>query len=712
VDESLHDMRNDLAVAIGTLHALIDGKLPATPARYADMLAALQNLDAEISARRPRAAALNSREKENLLAAVVEGSPFANVLVDARGHIALVNALTEQLFGYARDELLGRSIELLVPERFRHGHSGLREGFGLAPAARPMGAGRDLYGRRKDGTEMPIEIGLNPVRSGGVAYTLAAITDITERRRNEEMRSLHSGMQQHAVELEELNRELASASRFKTQFVATMSHELRTPLSAIVGAAELLGRAKLDERAKISVQTISEAAEALFALINSVLDFSKIEAGKLELRTVAFEVESVVEGAADVVAQLAHERGITLYTYVEPGLPALSGDADRLRQILLNLLGNAVKFTEHGHVVARVSAASVTPAAVTLRFEVQDTGIGIPADVVVRLFEPFAQADRSTSRRFGGTGLGLSISKRLIELMDGTIGVDSEPGAGSLFWFSATFAPAGDVKRRRRELEGLGGIVLSGDDTFAEIVERYMASWSIRCRRAYSRADVVDALQANEVPGWIAIVDLDDLGAADLGVTIDIMRAILPERVIAVGSEAGLRKPLHGSELFDAIVRAVGPKEPVPAAPPSAEPFPFPPALGPILVAEDDARLQRLLRIQFEDLGVEAHFVSDGRQAVEALLEHRYAMVFMDCQMPNLDGLAAARSIRASERIHGGRTPMVAMTANAFAEDRAACLDAGMDDYLAKPVRLGDLRAMLERWANPARVHDIFPNVR
>ncbi len=684
MDKGLHDIRNDLAVAIGTLHALIDGKLPATPERYADMLGALEDVDARLTAR--RASATSAPGNEQLLTAVIEGSPYAKVLVDARGRIALVNAQAEQLFGYTRAEMLGQSIEMLVPERFRFGHPELRGSFDDAPVARPMGGGRDLYGRSKAGAEIPIEIGLNPVETGSDHFTLAAITDITERRRSEELRREHSGMQQHAAELEALNRELASASRFKTQFVATMSHELRTPLTAIVAAAELLGRAKLDGRAEISVQTILDASEALLALINSVLDFSKVEAGKVELQLAPFDVEAVVEGAADVVAQLARERGVTVYTYVEPGLPLLSGDADRVRQVLLNLLGNAVKFTERGHVVARVTAQAASAGEIQLRFEVQDTGIGIAPEVVARLFEPFVQADGSTSRRFGGTGLGLSIAKGLVELMGGRIGVDSAPGAGSLFWFTARFAAAGERSSpQRRTLDGVGGIIVSRDDTFADIVERYMASWRMASRRASKVAPAP--------PGWVTIVDLDGAGAA----------TPLPERAIGVGVDAGLHKPLRQSQLFDAIVRAVDPTLPerVPAARAPHQPERAR-ASGPILVAEDNARLQRLLRLQFDELGVPVRFVSDGLQAVEAVRNGPFAMVFMDCQMPNLDGLSATRAIRDEERRSGGHVPIAAMTANAFAEDRAACLDAGMDDYLAKPVKLADLRAMIERWSAPA----------
>ncbi len=578
MDRTLHDMRNDLAVAIGTVHALIDGKLPADTERLSTILSALESLDARMRDRRTAWAAVPGAENEPLLSAVIEGSPYAKVLVGNGGRIVLVNAQAELLFGYTRAEFFELSIEMLVPERFRRGHAGLRDHFNASPEARPMGAGRDLFGRRKDATEFPIEIGLNPVTTGGETFTLAAISDITERKRGEALRVEHALVQRHATELEELNRELANASRFKTEFVATMSHELRTPLSAIIGAAELLGTAELDARARLTVQTISEAAEALFGLINSVLDFSKIEAGKMDLDLSTLTISSVVERAVDVVAQLAREKGVTLEAIVEPDLPLVYGDRDRLRQIVLNLLANAVKFTDAGRITVRAVAIERTDTLAVVRFEVRDSGIGIAADVIPQLFEPFAQADRSPSRKFGGTGLGLSISKRLVALMGGAIGVESTPGAGSTFWFVVPFACA----------------------------------------------------------------------------------AVAP--------------PAHA----------------VPAAAPIAT--------NTILVAEDNVPLQRLLKLQFDELGQNVTFVADGKAALDAVARERFAMIFMDCQMPELDGLEATKRIRDTERARGGHVPIAAMTANAFAEDRAACLAAGMDDYLPKPVRLADLRSMIERW--------------
>ena len=631
---------------------------------------------------------------------VIEASPNAMVLVNESGRVALINAEAERLFGYSRDELLGQSMELLVPERFRRAHPTLRSHFHAAPTVRPMGAGRDLYGRHKDGSEIPIEIALNPLVTEEGNFVLAAIVNIAERKRTEELRLLNAGMQQHSAKLEALNHELEAASRFKSQFVATMSHELRTPLNAIIGMAELLAKTELDERQNVHVQTINESAEGLLSIINSILDFSKIEAGKMDLRASTFAVEAVVEGAADVLALQARDKGIMLHTYVDPMIPAVSGDADRLRQILLNLISNAVKFTASGSVVVRALPLGPPGHDVVLRFEVQDSGIGIPADVLPQLFQPFVQGDGSSSRRFGGTGLGLSISKRLAELMGGEIGVHSEPGAGSLFWFTSRFGSAPRSVAAQRTFEGTGGLIVTGDDVFAQIVERYLASWNMPSRRAVDAADVREALRSNTLATWVAIVDLDDTGGREMLDAVQALRAAMSYRVVTVGGDGGLMKPLRQSLLFDSIVHAVHVHKPGACAP-AETPSSAPGATGPdgrILVAEDNVRLQRLLKLQFDDLGQAVHFVSDGVEAAEALRQDRFAMIFMDCQMPHMDGLAATRTIRGEEK-EGDHVPIVAMTANAFAEDREACIAAGMDDYLAKPVKLADLRNMIERWS-------------
>ncbi len=480
-----------------------------------------------------------------------------------------------------------------------------------------------------------------------------------------------------------------------------MSHELRTPLTAIIGAAELLAREELSEHGRLFVQTINESAEGLLGLINNILDFSKIEAGGLSLHMQMLHVESVVESTAEAVAHLAREKGIAVYTDVDPSIPPVHGDPDCLRQILFNLLGNAVKFTSHGHIVARVLPLETSDNDVKLRFEVQDTGVGICAEDLARLFEPFVQADSSAARRFGGTGLGLSISKRMVELMGGDIGVRSQRGAGSLFWFSVPFKRAELASFHGRSLDGVSALVISGDALFAQIVERYLMSWMISYRSAANAVDVLTALEPGAARSWVAIVDLDTVEGPQMSRAVQVVQAILRDRVITVGASGVIGKPVRQSHLFDAIADACG-SEPgplteartAPAQTPPLEPLP-----APVLVAEDNLKLQPLLRLQFDQLGIAITLVSDGQGVLDALRRDRYAMVFMDCQMPNIDGFSATRAIRAQELQTGRHIPIVAMTADAFAEDRDACLAAGMDDYLAKPVKVADLRAAIERWA-------------
>lgn len=684
MNRTVHDLRNELAVATASVQAFVDGKLQPDRENLDVVLESLQSIDGFVTS---LSATLRQGSGEGLLKLVVDGSPFAKVLVDENGEIVLVNRETEKLFGYPREELLGRSIEILVPERFSGGHPSLRRAYAMDPVPRPMGAGRELFGRRKDGTEVPIEIALNPLITERGRFVLAAIVDISERK--------------HAEALRLANVELESASSFKTQFVATMSHELRTPLTAIIGAAELLKLAELDQRSQVSVETINEAADALLALINNVLDFSKIEAGKMDLEAAPFHIETVLEGAADVSAQLGRERDVAVYTYVDPAIPPIIGDAKRLRQVLLNLLGNAIKFTERGRVIARALRLADHADRVVIRFEVQDTGIGISEAMRPHLFEPFVQG--GAGQKSSGTGLGLSISQRLVERMGGKIGVESAPGRGSLFWFTLPFSRSQErVPAQPRSIEGLGGFVVSDDDVFAQIVERYLRSWHIGSARAKNKKEVEDRLQASEYSAWIAIVDAD--GAADRATSevIDVLRSRLPMRVIAVGENEVVHKPVRQSVLFDAIVAASEKRPPQrrsTAKPKTAQREPPLHIAAPVLVAEDNVRLQRLLELQFQELGVPVSFVSDGQQAVEAVRTNGYSMVFMDFQMPNLDGLAATRAIREREGETGDHIPIAAMTADAFAEDREACIAAGMDDYLSKPVKLDDLRRVVQRWA-------------
>ena len=454
-----------------------------------------------------------------------------------------------------------------------------------------------------------------------------------------------------------------------------MSHELRTPLNAIVGTVELLSNGALDDRQRTYVDSIGTSAEALLAVISSILDFSKIWAGRVDLEAQDFELDTLLTAAAGVVAQNVRQKGLTLDTFVDPLIPrVLRGDPDRLRQILLNLFGNAVKFTRSGHIAIRALPVETSGSHTTVRFEVQDSGVGIAREILPQLFSPFVQGDGSASRRYGGTGLGLAISKRLVELMQGEIGVTSEPDAGSLFWFTARLVAVSDGVRLTepiRESPAIDGIVeaLAGKAAAAhpEVLEP----------AASAQAAAASAAEA------VASADAAAASATDAASSL--------EAAAASARDAATSLEAAAASATDAAASSASASAATAAATASN------PGRG-VLIAEDNADLQAILVDQFAELDMPLTIVSDGAEAVAAVRRKPFALVFMDCQMPNIDGFAATRTIRDDERTTGAHIPIVAVTANAFKEDRDACLAAGMDDYLSKPVRINDFHTMIERW--------------
>ncbi len=638
------------------------------------------------------------------LSLLLDAAPVAIVAVDEAGRIVHSNAQVERLFGYDRADLLGMPVEDLVPERFRGAHPALRASYDAAPAARSMGAGRDLYALRCDGTEMPVEIGLSPISTSQGHFVLATIIDITERKRAEELRLQTVGERRRRIDAEADRDRALDASQLKSQFVAAMSHELRTPLNAIIGISELLSGNELTDRQRNYVEKINESAEALLGIISNILDFSKIEAGKVHLDVRRFELESIVCGAVDVLAQTARQKGLRLHCFIDPAVPpVLEGDADRLRQILLNLIGNAVKFTTAGRVVVRALAEGSIGSSVTVRFEIDDTGIGIASDVLPKLFEPFVQADDSASRRFGGTGLGLSISRRLVELMGGTIAVTSEVAVGSRFSFTVRFdvAPGSSPVPH---IFGISALVATEDEMLAEILESYLSSWAIPSVKVRSVEDALKILDAGRIAAsYIAIVEVPGNGSAALSDAFAGPCGLEPGRVITIGPDEALRRPVRASRFFDRIVETVsrvdgaGQERNEGAQRQTA--WENPPT---VLVAEDSTAMHEVLINQFEQLGVGVTIVGDGAQAVAAVERGTFDLVFMDCQMPSVDGFEATRLIRNAEKGSARHIPIVAMTANAFKEDRDACLVAGMDDYLSKPVRLKSINEMLHKWYSPS----------
>ncbi|RCX32726.1 signal transduction histidine kinase [Thioalbus denitrificans] len=559
---------------------------------------------------------------------------------------------------------------------------------------------------------------------------------------NEGLKAEISERRKIETALKQAKEEAEQASRAKGEFLATMSHEIRTPMNGVLGTLELLADMPLGEEQRDLVSTAQSSAESLLTIINDVLDFSKIEVGQLDLEDINFDLRRTVSEVCALMGKRAEAKGVKVkWSVPERFGTQLRGDPTRLRQILLNLVGNAVKFTERGFIEVRASVLRETRADVILRLEVEDSGIGMTPQVQAQLFRPFTQGDQSMARKFGGTGLGLSIAKRLVELMGGQIGLNSQEGVGSTFWFTIRLGkPVTSSGRVRVDLRGTRVLLVIDNPETRDSIENLLRRWGASFDSADNALEAIDKLNYSARIGlsWLfdaAIIDSKLRGTDPLRLSRQIKdnRIFSPVVLLLLGSsgdtdaeldagfEGVLAQPLRSAELFHLLATLTrepinrdtyytggmvpletpqrSASEPYPATPEPADTEPPARLSGHILLVEDNPVNQSVARTMLQRLGLSVDLANNGREGVRALESGRFDVVLMDCQMPEMDGFEATAAIRRREKKDGrARQPVIAMTANAMEGDRQRCIAAGMDDYLAKPVKQMELRRMLHQW--------------
>lgn len=679
--------------------------------RMADAVAAeKQRLEAEIAERKLTQARVDELQQRQEL--ILDNAGDGLLGVDAEGLVTFVNPAAARLLDLEGEDLTGRRACTFWCPGSEAGPVDCAA-CALTPRCMQADAGRPLQHvlTRTVGEQLDIEYVVSPMLGDrGLQGAVITFRDVRHRKAYEE-------------QMKKARLAAEAASRAKSQFLANMSHEIRTPMNGVLGFTSLLRETSLSDEQKEHVDIIHGSAESLLHVINDILDFSKVEAGKLTVERLPFDLTEAVEDVVELFSPQADSQGLEMAVSIAADVPAcLEADPGRVRQVLINLVGNALKFTREGHVLVEVESVSDADGR-CVRCTVSDTGIGVPLNKQAELFEPFTQADASTTREFGGTGLGLIISKRLVELMGGTIGFDSESGGGSRFWF--TLPQAADAQppvcHPPTGLGRLRVLVVDDHDVNRRLVSEQLGRWGVAHACVESARQALARLREAHAAGQefdIAVLDylMPCMDGLELGRRIKADASISGTRLImltsgsqrseagtfmAAGFSAFLMKPLvNARELLEVITRVAGPEVSEPVTPTVAPPDPdqagarLRQAALQVLVAEDNAVNQRLIRHMLEKLGCRVAIAANGHDAVQLACEVHYDLVFMDCLMPAMDGYDATAELRR----RGIETPIVALTANAMAQHREQCMAVGMDDYLSKPVRLEDVAGMLLRW--------------
>ena len=680
-------------------------------------------------------------EEIQRLSCAVKQSPSSVMITDTEGKIEYINPKFTELTGYTPEEALGQT-----PRILKSGKTPLAE---YKELWKTIKSGKEWRGefcnKKKNGILYWEHTSISSVKddSGNISHFITVNEDITERKYMEEMikRSEEVAMaKMNEANKAKENAEVATTA--KSEFLANMSHEIRTPMNGIMGMTDLLLDTNLTQEQKEFTETVHDSADALLTIINDILDYSKIEAGKMEMENIDFDLRVTVEGSIDIfVVKAKKKRGLEFSCFIDPEVPSLlRGDPGRLRQVLINLIGNAIKFTNEGEVAVSVTLARETDSDVTVRIAVRDTGIGIHADLINKLFQSFSQVDTSTTRKYGGTGLGLAISKQFSELMGGQIGVESEEGKGSTFWFTVVLEKQPyDQQQEPLELgniENLRVLVVDGHDTNRHIFRKYLESWHCRVEETGSAEEAMkklrEAVNGND-PFKIVLLDycMPEVDGESLCRKIKadsqledlilVMMSSVGRRGDAeyfkrLGFAAYLTKPIKQTLLLDCLRIVTGETASVEKGTASQIVTQYSISEDNkrhvrILLTEDNVVNQKIaLRILEKKLGYHADVVTNGREAIESLERSDYDLVLMDCQMPEMDGYEATHTIRderSSVRNHS--IPIIAMTANAMKGDSEKCLAAGMDDYLSKPINVKELADAIARNLNNGRKQQLSP---